>query len=190
MRNEMEVSKGNHKLGKDTLIFNMGPATDCPSRQAGFCKVADKCYAMKAERMYKQSLPYRRRQADYWKTNDASKIAADLNKHLKRKFKVPVAYVRFNESGDFYGQEDVEKLKAVARLVDITIYGFTARSDLNYEGLPDNLVINGSSFMVDNSFTAVPESEISSEDVKCEGNCRECDKCKSKNGLAIKVAYH
>lgn len=190
MKIDMEVSKGNHKLGKDTIIFNMGPATDCPSRKAGFCKVADKCYAMKAERMYKQSLPYRQRQAVYWKTNSAEKIAEDLNRHIARKFKIPVSYVRFNESGDFYGQEDVEKLKEIARRVPLTIYGFTARSDLKYEGLPDNLVINGSSFMIDNSFTAVPESEISSEDVVCEGNCRECDKCKNKSGLDIKVVFH
>lgn len=190
MKNDMEVSKGNHKLGKDTLIFNMGPATDCPSRQAGFCKVPDICYAMKAERMYKQSLPYRRRQAEYWKNSSAEKIAADLNSHLRRKFKVPVSYVRFNESGDFYGQEDVEKLKEVARRVPVTIYGFTARSDLQFEGLPDNLVINGSSFMVDNSFTAVPESEVREGDVVCAGDCRNCDLCKNKNGNNIKVVYH
>jgi hypothetical protein len=190
MRNEMEVSKGNHKLGKDTLIFNMGPATECPSRKAGFCKLPERCYAMKAERMYKQSLPYRRRQAAYWKSRTAEQIAADLNRHLERKFKVPITYVRFNESGDFYGQEDVEKLKEIAKRVSVTIYGFTARSDLKYEGLPDNLVINGSSFMIDNSFTAVAKDEVGSQDIVCSGNCRECDLCKNKHGLKIKVVYH
>ena len=57
---------GNKKIGNDTLIFNMGSATDCPSKKLGLCRHCDKCYALKAERQYPQVRPFRDRQADYW----------------------------------------------------------------------------------------------------------------------------
>jgi hypothetical protein len=187
----MEISIGNLKIGKDTIIFNMGPATTCPSRNKGLCQVPDRCYAMKSERMYKQVLPFRKRQEQYWKKTPVREIAAALKQHLNRKFKVKIKYVRFNESGDFYSQFDVWKLQALASLVpDVNFYGFTARKDLDFSGSPDNLRINGSGFMLDNNFKAVPKDEVDNYDVKCGGNCRDCDLCKTESGKVIAVAYH
>ena len=62
------VQFGNNKLPKTTVIFNMGPAKECPANALGLCELGKtgKCYAMKAERLYPQVLPYRIRQKNYW----------------------------------------------------------------------------------------------------------------------------
>ena len=187
----METSRGNHKIGKDTVIFSMTSATDCPSKALGLCKVPERCYAMKSERRFKASLPYKRRQAEYWDTHGPEAIAVSIRQHLYKKYKEPVKYVRFNEAGDFRSQEDVEKLIEVAKLVpELHFYGFTSRSDLNFTARPSNLTVNGSSFMLDNNFMAVPKEDIKPNDVVCPGDCRTCDMCKTEKGLLIKVKYH
>ena len=63
------IKKGNHKIGKDTLIFNMGPAKTCPSKALGLCQLQDtnKCYAHRAEVQYSKTvLYYRIRQMNLW----------------------------------------------------------------------------------------------------------------------------
>ena len=98
--NNFEYTIGNKKIGKDTLIFNMGSATNCPSKKLGLCKHCDKCYALKAEKMYPQVLPFRQKQEKYWLNTSIDLIIDDfvlaLTKHKNIK------YVRFNESGDFH----------------------------------------------------------------------------------------
>ena len=56
----IKVTWGNHKLGSDTLIFNMGPAKTCPSKTLGLCPIYNstlsvraRCYAEAAEIQYK-----------------------------------------------------------------------------------------------------------------------------------------
>ena len=59
------MSRGNRKLPKSNLIFNLCAAADCPSRALGMCQLgADGCgcYADTSERVYPDVLPYRRRQ--------------------------------------------------------------------------------------------------------------------------------
>lgn len=188
---KMEFSNGNHKIGKDTLIFNMTPATHCPSKTLGMCKLPGKCYAMKAERMYKQVLPYRIRQENDWDNQPVREIALEIIGIMLRKKKNIINYVRFNESGDFKDQQSVAKLKALAMAVpNVTFYGFTARKDLDFINLPPNLVINGSGFMIDNSFTATSKEDAQKHDIVCSGDCRKCDNCKTKGGRDIAVVYH
>lgn len=189
----MLVSQGNHKLGKDTLILNITSATDCPSRALGLCKLPSKCYAMKAERMYKAVLPYRRRQAEYWDKNGPIKIASDLREELGRHTKVQIKYIRISEAGDFRSQEDVTKLYIIADLLantGVIIYGYTARKDLQFPARPSNLVLNGSGFMLDNMFTPVHPKTLNNYQVTCVGNCRICNLCKANKKLDIKVGLH
>lgn len=181
------VSNGNHKMGKDTLIFNMTSATDCPSRVRGLCQLSDssKCYAMKAERQYPSVLPYRRRQYDYWSTTTATFIASDLRAKLKR-MGGKIKYIRFSEAGDFSTQADINKLNWIARSIpEVVFYGYTARSDLDYFDLAPNLVINGSGFMVSNEFTVNKGSKY-----VCPGNCRNCDYCKVAENRTISQSIH
>lgn len=185
----MEFSNGNLKIGKDTLIFNMSSATNCKSRELGLCKVSQKCYAMKSERMYKNVLPYRERQSAAWDQEGPDEIAAQIKGIMERKVKNIIKYVRFNEAGDFKRQLDVSKLREIAKKIpEITFYGYTARCDLDFKNLPDNLVINGSGFMIDNNFEAVdnPDSDM----VVCPMDCRDCNLCKEKHNIHIQVATH
>jgi len=191
----MLVSRGNHKLGTDTLILNITSAMDCMSRKLGLCALGTKCYAMKAERMYKTVLPYRRRQTEYWDKTSPWDIAGDLSAEIRRPTKQPIKYIRISEAGDFRGQEDVNKLIEIAEVLEIIqptvkLYGYTARNDLAFGRCPSNLIMNGSGFMLHNSFTAVPKASLAQHKVTCAGNCRGCNLCKIRGKLAIKVGIH
>ena len=185
----IRVSNGNKKIGNDTLIININSATDCHSRALGLCNIDEgKCYALKAEKAWPQVLPYRREQELYWYTHASSEIAQALREVIERK-RNPIRYIRFSEAGDFGNQWDVDKLKDISlRLPEVILYGYTARRDLSFVALPTNMVVNGSGFMVSNSFTAV--REILDGEIQCPGNCRECNLCKEAKGLDIKVRYH
>lgn len=189
----MLVSRGNKKLGKDTLIFNMTSATDCPSKALGLCKICNICYAMKAERLYPHSLPYRRRQAEYWANSTADKIAKDFQEEINRKTQVPIKYIRVSEAGDFRSQEDVDKLFKVVELLantGVKVYVYTARKDLDFSKAPQSLTIQGSGFMVHNSFTATRKEDVKPTDIVCPGDCKICNMCKEHNNLDIKVINH
>lgn len=45
-------SRGNKKLGENTLIANLTSAEHCPAKELGLCRVEHYCYAKKCERIY------------------------------------------------------------------------------------------------------------------------------------------
>ena len=194
---DFEYSIGNSKIGRDTIIFNLGSATDCPSKKLGLCHICkrgERCYALKPEIQYKDCLPYRRRQEKYWKSHASSTITDDIKKTLKKHKKVK--YVRFNESGDLWYGEDIMRLIQIANEnKDYVIYGYTSRRDI-IDGIksvgwdkkiPKNLVINLSGFEIDgyNSFGDYPESKY-----KCGGDCSICNLCKKNKGIKIHNDIH
>lgn len=181
---------GNHKLGDDTAIFNMGTATSCPSRLRGLCEVCNngyKCYALKAEQQYPNTVPQaRENQKVYWKTRTGLEIASDFIAKIRRRRKETL-YFRFNESGDFESQSDVTKLNVVAnalRTVGVTTYGYTARRDLRFTGRG----IGELGFLVktsggpggNNGQTCVigPRDELPEGYLECPGSCKRCNLCK------------
>lgn len=201
----MIFSKGNAKIGKDTIITNMSPAMKCPSDKLGLCKMSKKCYAKKAEIQYHHVVPqHREKQMICWKTESEEKIFNDIRSKVKNARTNKIDYVRFNESGDFEDQEMLEKLKGICKLLsvddvtkNIVVYGYTNRRDLDFKNLPKNLVINGTNFMVSNEFIPVPLKEITRYTNYCPGGahkytggCRGCKKCKEANGSRIFVAIH
>jgi len=172
----------------------MNPAKECPSRKKGMCKVADICYAQKAERQYPAVLPYRMRQAEAWNTSKAEDIIGSVVEAAEHCREPKIKYLRVNESGDFRNQWDVNRLSKVAdalKCYNIRLYCYTAREDLNFTKVSDNMVVCGSSFMADNEFTAVPKDyELQSGELICPGNCRECHACKNKNSVKVVCKYH
>ena len=182
----IKVSRGNRKIGTDTLIINMGSATDCPSRKSGLCQLAnpEKCYALKAEKQYRNCLPARRYQEQVWDNSTPDDIAGQLNQMVSSKIK----YIRFSESGDFKAQDDINKMSRIADMVTVPIYGYTARLDLEFTTISKNMVANGSGFMANNQFRAV--SRLSGENLHCVGNCRACNLCKISHGKTIEVLLH
>lgn len=204
----LEVKTGNSKIGNDTIIFNMGTSTDCPSRALGLCKVPDKCYAFKAERMYPPCKPYRSRQAEYWLNSDIDKITHGIDTLFEKHTHIMsrIKYFRFNESGDFYGRPCVFKLYSIAthlkREHDITTYGYTARHDLraSVNNLDKKwILIKGSGYadLGNNGYTSVIESHqvnqwasLGKSFKLCPGDCRTCKLCKVKRPYNIAFVVH
>lgn len=188
------VSNGNRKIPKDTLIFNMTSATDCPSRKLGLCKHCNICYAMKAERLYPYCLPFRRKQAKQWSNISPESFFKRLCALPKVK-KGNIKYLRFSESGDFRHIEDVKKMNSIADMtttIGIKVYGYTARYDLIDKidfKLSHNITINGSGFMAHNNFYVVDKYRKQDKH-KCKGDCSICNLCKHTRGYNIAVQKH
>lgn len=191
----LKISRGNRKLGKDTLILNITSATKCPSKALGLCKIPGKCYAMKAERLYPQVGPYREAQTTQWDSCSAQILADSIVDLVTKAKSNPIKYLRFSEAGDFRDQADVDKMSQIAERLapfGVKVYGYTARKDLDFSVVHSNMVVNGSGFMIHNQFTATKSIGIQSGngDLVCPGNCRNCHMCKQRNGLDIKVKEH
>ena len=184
------IAAGNKKLPVTTAIFNLGSATDCPSRKLGLCTVAKECYAMKAEIQYPAPLPYRRRQIDFWNRTSAEKFAVmflAMNDRKRKKFDT----LRINESGDFYCQADIEKLEKIASYLKsaslIETYCYSARKDLDFSKC-EILTVNGSNFMGHNRFLAV--AKPTGINFVCPGSCKSCSVCSKKIRQTIEVVLH
>jgi len=186
-KDKLLCKKGNYKIGKDTIILNMGFATHCPSAARGLCKIVNKCYALKAEKMYKAVLPYRERQADQWRRLPVCVYIEKLKRMIEKskKGKHPIKYVRFNESGDFYDQSCVLKLDLIARALKglAKVYTYTARRDLRIAGVCDNLNIVTSGFDLFGFTRFLPVKKASGSRPLCPADCTVCGMCKSRYNL-------
>ena len=183
------LKRGNAKLGKDTIIFNMTSAKKCVSKALGLCQLSNcsKCYALRDEKRFPGVLPYRERQTLIWDHQFAELVQTISD--VAAKARNPVNYVRYSEAGDFRTQDDVVKMSTLASMLsDLTIYGYSARQDLNYIGRPKNFVLNGSGWMADNMFKAV--SKPSGNNPVCGGDCSVCTLCKVASGNTIEVVMH
>jgi len=194
----MLVKFGNHKLGKDTLIFNMETSRDCPSRRLGLCKVVEngiRCYAEKPEKYApKTVLPYRLRQRTWWRTTSKEKILEYLSDKIKRR-RTETKYFRYNESGDFNDQKDIEKLSYIAKELKkrfgIVTYGNSARSDLNFKGV--SFLVKGSGHSKGNNGKSIvikKGEDIPKGYYDCPADCRECSVCKMNKKINVAFRKH
>jgi len=183
------IGAGNIKIPSTTGIFNMGAATDCPSRRLGYCQATNKkgkniCYARKAEYDYHSTvLPYRRRQEKYWKSCTAEQFVVDFLT-LNALKALPYTALRLNEAGDFWSQECVDKATHVARVLKkygIRVYCYTSRQDLDFSRCSDYMTVSGSGFKkegIRGIFTMVySKKERPVGFGMCKGNCRICNRC-------------
>lgn len=186
------LSFRNIKLPKTTAIFNFTSATNCPAKN--MCKILDKCYAMKSERIRPHVLLHRNNQSIFWDSVTAEEFAEQFIEMNRRK-RIKVKLLRFSESGDFRNQSDVDKAEKIASLLkreNITTYTYTARIDLNFENI-SHLIINGSSFWkkgIRNTFIPVKEFTNLPERKQCRMNCRICNICITGKKLDIEVKIH
>jgi len=182
------ITAGNIKIPSTTGIFNMGSATDCPSKAMGFCQAVVKgksvCYAKKAEVAYRPDvLPFRRRQEEYWKNTSAERFATDFIMLNMFKARRPFNALRFNESGDFWSQECVDKAERIASILKrygVTCYCYTSRKDLDFSHC-HNLVVHGSGFkhegMRGTFLMVLNKKDRPSGFGICKGSCKECKRC-------------
>jgi len=180
---------GNTKLPKTTMIFNMGSSLDCPSKELGLCLVANDCYARPPEKQYPDCLPYRDRQANYWLNTDTDTIINEIDTMLKRKRNKTILF-RFNEAGDFYSQECIEKLSKVADFLSsnygIITYGYSSRADLDFSNASffckssgyDN-GNNGKTIVIDK------KEDLPAGFVVCPGSCFTCSLCVTGQDIAF-----
>lgn len=181
------IACGNLKLPRTTAIFNMGSAHSCPSKKLGLCQAWVKgkcvCYAMKSETSYHPNTqPYRNEQMKYWLNSTVEKFVYDfliLNYHKRNKFTA----LRFNESGDFWDQECIDKADKIAYALNaygIRSYGYTARRDLNFSNL-QKLIVHGSGFYKEGLSGEFKMIDMHAKApvgyVMCKGDCRICHMC-------------
>jgi hypothetical protein len=193
------LAEGNTKIPTTTAIFNMGSAKECPSLKLGLCAAyvngKHVCYAKKSECEYRPTvLPYRQKQAKFWKSVTADEFIAQflLINALKVK---PFTALRFNEAGDFYGQACVDKAEKIATVLKrygVTCYCYTSRSDLDFSKAK-NLVVSGSGFMKDGIKNEFKIVKVKADKPKgygvCIGDCRKCKRCQVR-GLKTVVILH
>lgn len=203
------ISFGNNKIAKNTAIFNMNSATDCPNADTsednqsgtGMCQVPfEDCYAHRAENQYPAVRPYRRRQEYLWDCLDADTWAAAFEEMVSRK-RNDVKAIRFSEAGDFRHRGDIIKVDRIAELLeDYDIYTYSASHKLDWSEA-QHFVVNQSNNLADYGdrlFTAVPTAEdIPENGVQCaneasDGNikCGECTMCYDTKAPDVYISLH
>ena len=151
---------------------------------------------MKAEIQYPSVLPYRNRQANYWQSVSAETFVNDFRAAINKK-RNPIKYLRVSESGDFKTQGDINKLSFIADLLKgiVKVYVYTARLDLDFSQISDNLVVNCSGFELPNtnSFNIKNKSDFDQLPkgvFKCIGDCNKCNLCNKKHNKTVYVRAH
>jgi hypothetical protein len=163
----------------------MGTAAECPSKQLGLCSVINnniKCYAYRDEQLHCNVVPQARKtQEKYWKQTELTSILKDMLSKIERR-RNETRYIRFNESGDFWNQNDITKLSKMAeyfKTKNIITYGYTARSDLDFEGV--HFLVKGSGFIkpgMTGMTTVINHGEKTPEGfIKCPGGIQSCATC-------------
>ena len=199
---KVEFTQGNKKLPKTTYILNVGTASDCPSEKLGLCDVPKECYAKKAERIYPQVEPFRKRQRAVFDDIDAQTIAQVILDKSNRSRSGKCRSFRFSEAGDFATQADVDKMAEVCSILvsnGIKCYGYTCRTDLDLYGLMDVAQVNLSNDYKRsneyleagaNRFKVVEKFSGSPKAVPCRADCRVCSFCSDMKGKLIEVEKH
>jgi len=195
------ISFGNNKISKEVAIFNMNSATDCPNAETDNCQVPfEDCYAHKAENIYPQTLPYRRRQEYLWDCLDADTFAKAFLELVERK-RNSVSTIRFSEAGDFRHRGDIIKVNRISEIVGkagIDVYTYSASDYLDWSEAEHFTVNQSNNFSEygDRLYSAVPEAEDIPEDaVQCayevnRTKCGDCKLCINTEGPDVYITLH
>jgi len=200
------IQSGNTKISKTTAIFNMGSAHDCPNRETDNCQVPwEACYAGKAERVYKQTLPYRRRQEYLWDCM-TPELFADAFIALNARKRKPYDSLRVSEAGDFRSDADIVRMNRIAELIEIPVYTYSASDYLDWSLAP-SFTVNASNDFADygdRRFMAVTGDTLPDNTVWCPNGlqqadgvpaddrikCGECRLCINSEGPNVAIALH
>ena len=141
MSKEPLLTRGNHKLSKNTLIFNLPAIPEVCGR------VCPGCYAAKAQRIFPQVLPSRMRKLEISELEEFPSLIIKELTGTKKPFK----YVRIHESGDFNSQSYIDKWTTIAKsFPQYIFYAYTKRlldfDFTNFKALPNVVLINSLHF--------------------------------------------
>lgn len=201
---------GNTKVAKNTGIFNMNAATDCPNADSsednqtdtGVCQVPwDDCYAHKSEKTYPNALPKRRRQEYLWDNMDPVTFAKAL-RDIKDRKTSPFDHLRVSEAGDFRNRRDILKVNEIARQLEgeINVYTYSASHKLDWSEA-EHFTVNQSNGLADygdRRFTAIPKgADLPDDMVWCaydvsdgEKKCGDCMLCINEEGPDVAIELH
>lgn len=194
------ISKGNDKIGTDTLICDVSCAIDCHCRLCGHCDMTDKCYALSLEtfryyKMLKNVLSALR----WLKLSFEDKIAS-----FEHYMDYEIEFIRFNGYGDFFDLDSyIEAFKIAEYMYNkygIITYFYTHNKDLEEYYLENHKDIHW--FVCNFSYDeancqkkaiSVPIKELGkylNDDkyVVCNGDCFKCPYCKD-NDLTKTVVF-
>lgn len=156
------ISWGNRKISGQTAIINLNAANDCPNKKTqeegesktGLCQVEwDMCYAGQAEKIYENTIHYRRRQEFLWDCLDPETFAKAFLKVVERKIThgnlddYSDVDLRFSEAGDFRRNQDVYKADRIAEILHdngiSAVYTYSASYKLSawHDTNVDNLIV-------------------------------------------------
>ena len=132
------LKRGNKKLGKNILNFNLPPVKSCMNAES--CK-AD-CYAVKSYRMY----PTVRNYQDimqFFALNDLDTLQNKIESELSNPKKWFEGVVRIHSSGDFITQNYLNMWIDISKkFPHIKFYAYTKVNNiLNFSNTPKNLNI-------------------------------------------------
>lgn len=174
------ISDGNLVM-KDVLIWNIPSRTTCPS-STPLCR--KHCYARKAERIWKNTLPCRHSNLISTKDEDYVENMKVIIKAEQLKAKKPYSHFRIHESGDFYNQKYLDDWKAIcSHFKDMQFLAFTKSFHLNFLPKPSNMEIIMSVWtdsVMDNIPVGFPISFTGFKgwnSIKCDGGAEKCNKC-------------
>ena len=177
---------GNAKLN-NTLVFNLPASNEVCGR------ICPSCYAIKAQRIYPNVLPYRNRMLAASQQPDfVQRISNDINNCRK-----PFKYIRIHESGDFNSQPYIDSWAAIAKsFPQYIFYAYTKRLSefdfTSFKALPNIVLINSLHFNRINygkPGTEPPGAFIcpASKSTRCG---IECTYCQTKQAQHNGVYFH
>lgn len=203
-------SIGNAKLSKDTLLINFTSALGCPS--INYCPVTQKaCYAVAGENRLKDTkrknliVQNLFRHAKSQNLLDGLFDIAELYITEAAKTKTPIRYIRYNEAGDFTGQDVLVKAAEFSKLVrdkyGILSMAYTANPKVDpsqeVDGEPIDTIIainrsrndiKASGKAPDRHYFATPMNSFSSNpDINLENAYSDVEYVSDANAQRLKV---
>jgi hypothetical protein len=186
-------TKGNRKLPKSTLIWNLPTEITC----MGATKECKKhCYAKKAERMYPQVLPFRMKNYAISKLKEFKDIVINELCNIKSDI---WNTLRIFEAGDFYSQEHLNDWNDITKsFQDKMFYAYTKSKGLDFTDRAKNFIVIVSNDKVTEkdieeykkTFNGVATIETKLKGFfNCPMDCKICNYCYSNPDEFKKVNF-
>lgn len=197
LHKRLVYTRGNKKIGTDTLIFSISTATDCIAHSVQCCAVCNCCYAKKSEQRFCASYLHKLNQQRQFIICSIDELITLFSKVIDAS-KTNIKYIRWNEAGELRNYNDFEKINAISEAIgqkyNIQSYIYTSRADLveqmNIDEVSRHLTVN-TSFTNNkglNSFVAV--DKIPTDAIACTADCRNCTLCKTTHGKTVYCKKH
>jgi hypothetical protein len=179
MKDRLTISKGNSKIGAVPNI-SLTPGKSC---QPGVPCFYDGCYAVQPYRQYPATREAWDGNLELWESNP-NQFEIGLVDFLAKK---PVERFRYHVGGDIPDQSYLWMMSTIAWNFQGTKFlAFTKKYDLDFEGIPDNLVVvlsawpglafpYGKPGNLPSAWLAEdPRAPLDQVHIRCPGNCGEC----------------